>query len=85
MAAQPQLTEFQTSTYDLWLEIRDHIEIELSQIERALRGDPNQVGSSTEAVYSSAERLKELVPELKQIAKALEDQEFRETLARLPR
>ena len=72
------LTEQQLSTYEIWCEIRDHFEIELTSIERSLRNDPNQIGTSAEAIYASAERLKELVPELKAIARSLEEDEWRE-------
>ena len=80
-----RLTDTQMRTHELWQELRDHIEIELTTIDRAIRNDPDQIGNSADAVYSSAERLKELVPELKQIAKGLEDREWQETLEGLPR
>ena len=72
------LAEQHLGNYELWCEIRDHFEIELVSIERSLRNDADQIGTSAEAIYASAERLKELVPELKAIARALEDEEWRE-------
>ena len=79
------LEEQHLGNYELWCEIRDHFEIELVSIERSLRNDANQIGTSAEAIYASAERLKELVPELKQIAQSLEDQEWKTTMERIPR
>ena len=81
-----RLTEHQTDTYDRWDEVRTHIELELRQIERAISGDATQIESSSESVYASADHLRhELLPQLKQIANALQEQEYRETEERLPR
>ena len=86
MLDRVRLTEAQQEVYELWKECRDHIQLELNRIERAVRNDAYQIGTSAEAVYASAEHLKlELMPQLKQIARAIEDREFRETEERLPR
>ena len=86
MLDRVRLTEAQLEVYELWQECRAHIETELVKIERAVRSDANQLGTSAEAIYSSAEHLKsELMPQLKQIARAIEDREFREAEERLPR
>ena len=86
MLDRVRLTDAQMEVYELWLECRTHIEIELKAIELAVRNDAVQVGTSADAVYASAEHLKlELMPQLKQIARAIEDREFRETEERLPR
>ena len=79
------LAEQHLGNYELWCEIRDHFEIELVSIERSLRNDADQIGTSAEGIYASAERLRELVPELKQIAQSLEDQEWKTTMERIPR
>ena len=79
------LAEQHLGNYEFWCEIRDHFEIELVSIERSLRNDADQIGTSAEAIYASAERLRELVPELKQIARSLEDQEWKTTMERIPR
>ena len=81
-----QLKEHQLEVYDQWRELRTDIEVELMRIENALRNDPTQIGTSGEAIHGSADRLRrDLVPGLKQIAKALDDQDWRETTERLPR
>ena len=86
MLDRVRLTDAQTEVYERWQECRAHIEIELKAIERAVRNDAVQIGTSAEAVYASADHLKlKLMPQLKQIARALEDREFRETEERLPR
>jgi len=85
MALQATLKEPQMATYGSWIELRNDIEDELHSIERALRNDIDQIGTSAEAIYTSAERLKELVPELKQIAKALEDLEWKRAEESLPK
>jgi len=85
MALQANLDEPQMEAYGEWVDLRSRIEDELMSIERALRNDPEQIGSSAETVYESADNLRHLVPELKQIAKAIEDLEHRQTLEALPR
>ena len=81
-----RLKEHQVELYDQWTELRTDIELELMRIENALRNDPTQIGTSGEAIHGSADRLRrDLVPGLKQIAKALDDQDWRETAERLPR
>ena len=86
MLDRVRLTEAQMEVYELWRECRNHIEIELVKIERAVRNDANQLGTSAEAIYTSAENLKlELMPQLKQIARAIEDREFREAEEQIPR
>ena len=81
-----RLKEHQVELYDQWTELRTDIELELMRIENALRNDPTQIGTSGEAIHESAERLRhDLVPGLKQIAKALDEQDWRETAERLPR
>ena len=60
--------------------------MELIKIERAVRNDGRQIDTSSEAIYASAENLKlELMPQLKQIARAIEDREFREAEEQIPR
>ena len=86
MLDRVRLTDTQMEVYELWQECRTHIEIELKAIERAVRNDAVQIGTSAEAVYASADHLKlKLMPQLKQIARAIEDREFREVEERLPR
>ena len=85
MALQANLDEPQMKSYGEWVDLRSRIEDELMSIERALRNDPEQIGSSAEIVYEAADTLRHLVPELKQIAKAIEDLEHRQTLEALPR
>ena len=81
-----RLTQQQTHTYDRWDEVRTHIELELSKIDRAIAGDATQIETSSESVYASADHLRHgLLPELKQIANALHEQEYRETEWKLPR
>ena len=81
-----RLKEHQIEVYDQWQELRTDIELELMRIESAIRNDPKQISSSGEAIHESAERLRhDLVPGLKQIAKALDEQDWRETAERLPR
>ena len=81
-----RLTQQQTHTYDRWDEVRTHIELELSKIDRAIAGDATQIETSSEAVSASADHLRhDLLPELKQIANALQEQEYRETEWKLPR
>ena len=81
-----RLKEHQMKVYDQWLEIRTDIELELMKIESAIRNDPKQISASGEAVHESADRLRhDVVPGLKQIANALDDQDWRETTGRLPR
>ena len=85
MALQAQLKEPQMESYGEWVELRNRIEDELLNIERALRNDSEQIGSSAETIYGAADNLRHMVPELKQIAKALDDLEYRLTEQRLPR
>ena len=85
MALQANLADPQMETYGEWVDLRTRIEDELMSIERALRGDPEQIGSSAELVYESADTVRHLVPELKAIAKVLEDREFTETERSLAR
>ena len=86
MLDRVRLTDTQLEVYELWQECRAHIQMELEKIERAVRNDAHQIDTSAEAVYASAEHLKlELMPQLKQIARAIEDREFREAEERLPR
>jgi hypothetical protein len=86
MLDRVRLTEAQLEVYELWQECRAHIQMELVKIERAVRNDAHQVGTSAEAVYASADHLKsELMPQLKQIARTIEDREFRQAEERLPR
>ena len=81
-----RLKEHQVAVYDQWRELRTDIEVELMRIENALRNDPTQIGTSGEAIHGSADRLRrDLVPGLKQIAKSLDDQDWRETTEGLPR
>ena len=70
-----ELTDEQRRIYDRWERLRNNIENELAQIQRALSGDVYQIASSAEHIHISAERLAKLAPELKQIARSLEDQE----------
>ena len=86
MLDRVRLTEAQMEVYELWQECRAHIETELLKIERAVRNDANQIGTSAEAIYASSDHLKsELMPQLKQIARAIEDREFREAEEQIPR
>ena len=86
MLDQVRLTDAEMEVYELWREFRNHIEIELVKIERAVRNDGRQIDTSSEAIYASAENLKlELMPQLKQIARAIEDREFREAEEQIPR
>ena len=85
MALQANLDEPQMEAYGEWVDLRSRIEDELMSIERALRNDAEQIGGSAEIVYESADNLRHLVPELKRIAKALEDLDFKQTLEALPR
>ena len=71
--------------YSSWLSLRGDIENQLVEIERAMAGDATQIDTSTESIHEAVENLRELVPEIKQIAKALEDQEWQRTLETLPR
>jgi hypothetical protein len=81
-----RLKEHQLEVYGQWQELRTDIELELMRIENALRNDPTQIGTSGEAIHESADRLRrDLVPGLTQIAKALDDQDWRETTERSPR
>ena len=80
-----ELTDAQRRIYERWERLRDNFEIELTEIQRALSGDSIQIEASTEGIHLSAERLSELVPELKQIARSLEDQEWQATMERIPR
>ena len=85
MALQATLKEPQMAVYGQWVELRSQVEDELLSIERALRNDPEQIGSSAEIIYGATDNLRHLVPELKQIAKALNDLEHQLTEERLPR
>ena len=81
-----RLKEHQVEVYDQWRELRADIEVELMRVENALRNDPTQIGTSGEAIHGLVERLRyDLLPGLKLIAKALDDQDWRETTERLPR
>ena len=71
--------------YSSWLLLRGDIENQLVEIERAMAGDATQIDTSTESIREAVDNLCELVPEIKQIAKALEDQEWQQTLETLPR
>ena len=81
-----RLKEHQLEVYGQWQELRTDIELELMRIENALRNDPTQIGTSGEAIHELVERLRyDLLPGLKLIAKDLDDQDWRETIERLPR
>ena len=80
-----ELTDAQRRIYERWERLRENFEIELTEIQRALSGDSIQIEASAEGIHLSAERLSELVPELKQIAQSLEDQEWKTTMERIPR
>ena len=86
MLDRVRLTDAEMEVYESWQECRTHIEMELIKIERAVRNDGRQIDTSSEAIYASAENLKlELMPQLKQIARAIEDREFREAEEQIPR
>ena len=83
--ARALLSSPELETYDSWQELRMHIEIELQTIEHSLRDDSEQIGQSAEAIYASVDKLEQLVPQLKLIARRLEDREWQLTERSTPR
>ena len=82
---KPLLNEEQLGLYVIWQTHRNQIELELLKIEQAIRDDADQIEESAESVYEAIASLKQLIPDLKILARTLDANEWRRTLDSIPR